>query len=225
MPAERFYLNAPLASQTNVCLNDTEHHHLAHVMRCAIGDEVELINGKGDLASARITAIEKRSTTLEILSSAHHPPLHPFIALAIPLMRPSKLEWVIEKGTELGTDTFHLFAADHSEKDSLSMAALERLRILTLSALKQSGRLYLPTLELHPLLDSLLTGHVLFGDPIATTPITSAKQPTIFFSGPEKGFSSRELALLRAKAKSVRLNPNTLRAETAPIAAIAILRN
>lgn len=225
MGKERFYLNAPLEPQTEVHLSETEHHHLAHVMRCEVGDEVELVNGKGSLATARTLALGKRSTTLKILSVAHHPPFSPAIALAIPLMRPSKLEWVIEKATELGADTFHLYTADQSEKDSLSTAAFERLRALTLSALKQSDRLYLPTFELHPRLDSLLSGHALFGDPTSTTPLTAVKEPTIFFSGPEKGFSSRELTLLRAKARGVRLNPNTLRAETAPIAAIAILRN
>jgi 16S rRNA (uracil1498-N3)-methyltransferase len=189
---------------------------------------VELVNGQGALAKARIRDLDKQLAALEILSSTHfHRPAS--ISLAVPLMRPAKLEWVVEKGTELGADAFIFYRADLSEKDSLSEHQIERLRHLSISALKQSGRLYLPSFEVAASLVPLFSrdARFLFGDVRPAEPLTPepTTRPTIFVTGPEKGFSPSELALLEKRAKGVRVNPNILRAETAPIAALSILAN
>jgi 16S rRNA (uracil1498-N3)-methyltransferase len=228
MPAERFYLNADFVKGASVCLTGTEHHHLSHVMRLRPGEEVELVNGRGGLSVARIADADKQLTTLDILSLSKTPPSPVALIAAVPLMRPSKLEWVLEKGTELGADAFCLYRADHSEKDTLSEHQIDRLRNVTISAMKQSGRLYLPPLEVLPHLESIFEreGQFLFGDirPNAL-PLVGALDPTIIFiTGPEQGFSEGELHLLDQKARGVRINPNILRAETAPIAAMSILK-
>lgn len=228
MPAERFYLNADFNVGSSVCLMGNEYHHLVHVLRLRNGEEVELANGRGFLARAKISDIEKEIATLEILSENRFPPASIQLISAIPLMRPSKLEWVIEKGTEIGAHSFLLYCADYSEKNSLSEHQIERLRHLSISALKQSGRLYLPALEVLPHLESVLSkeGDLIFGDIRDSAPLLSSlelKTSTLFITGPEKGFSKRELLLLDQKAKGFRINPHTLRAETAAIAGLSIL--
>ena len=227
MPAERFFLPAEFSIGTRVCLSGHEHHHLSRVMRLAVGDEAELVNGTGGLATGRIAEVERELTTLEIKAASKTAPSPAPLILAIPLMRPSKLEWVVEKGTELGGDAFLLYNADHSEKDSLSEHQIERLRNLTISALKQSGRLYLPAIEILPRLEALFShrARYLFGDTRPAPPLspTKSEEPILFITGPEKGFSKREQSLLDQKAAGVRINPNILRAETAPLAALSIL--
>jgi len=144
-------------------------------------------------------------------------------------MRASKLEWVVEKGTELGANAFLFYTAVHSEKDELSSNQLERLRYLAISALKQSGRLYLPSFEIVPDLSALFVkeARFLFGDPRAKDRFEFASlkgtPEIVFVTGPEQGFSAEELAVLDKYAKGVRLSANVLRAETAPIAAASML--
>ncbi|MBI3508317.1 MAG: 16S rRNA (uracil(1498)-N(3))-methyltransferase [Chlamydiia bacterium] len=226
MPVDRFYLNASL--QGTVTITDTEHHHI-HVLRLAIDETVELINGQGDLAQARIVEQTKSKTVLHILTTEHQPPPYPKLGVAIPLMRPSKLEWVLEKGTELGADVFYLYTAEHSEKESLSEHQRERLCAIAVAAMKQSGRLYLPHIEILPNLEAVFRceAALYFGDVHPQSPwlqLQAEKSPFhLFITGPEKGFSEKEHALLTERAKGRRLSHNILRAETAPIAALALL--
>lgn len=230
MPLDRFYLNCDYLPESAVHLSDAEHHHLARVVKCSVGETVQLVNGRGSIAEAKIEKVEKRATTLRIFSVKTAQVEQSPIRMVVPFMRPSKMEWVIEKGTELGADSFILYRAAHSEKGEISEHQRERFYLLMISALKQSGRLFLPHLEILPHLKSALEceDRIFFGDPVAPiAPLTSIfqqkNQPTLFVTGPERGFSSDELSLLRQRGSAVRINPHILRAETAPLAALAIL--
>lgn len=220
MPAERFYIDADLTG--TLLLEGTEHHHLAHVMRIRVGQEIELVNGRGALATVKVTALTKHDATLAVLSASQTPVPEPKRILAIPFMRLSKLEFIIEKCTELGADAFWLYSAQHSDKGDLSEHQLERLIHIAIAAMKQCGRLDLPSLKIVPHFADLFGSPFtyLFGDtrPNAKQIIPSEK--IVFISGPEKGFSEKELKLLDQHATGVCLHRNILRAETAPIAAI-----
>jgi 16S rRNA (uracil1498-N3)-methyltransferase len=224
---ERFYTTDKFLAGSTIYLSGNEHHHLSRVMRMREGDEIELVNGTGSLASAKVLKIDKERTSVHIDKVEHSPLPKSQIMLGIPFMRPSKLEWVIEKGTEVGADAFYLYPADHSTQDSLSDHQIERLRNITISALKQSGRLHLPHLEILSHLESLLKkeAEVFFGDVRSSTLLfkQGSNEPSLFVTGPESGFSKEELELLRTKGNGVRINQNILRAETAPIVALSIL--
>ncbi len=225
MPADRFYFEGVLTP--NISVEGAEFHHLK-VMRIAVGEEVEIVNGKGSLAKAKLIQLEKNRAHFELtdINTTPRPPFHRI--LGIPLLRANKLEWIIEKGTELGADAFYLYPADHSEKLQLSANQLERLNHIIVSGLKQSGRLFCPTLEIFASFKELFAteGTILYGDvdPAASSLLkTQLTSTVLFITGPERGFSDKEEALLKEKALGVSLNPYTLRAETAPIAAISIL--
>jgi 16S rRNA (uracil1498-N3)-methyltransferase len=219
MPAERFYKDIDLHGL--ISIEGAEHHHLAHVMRVRIGDEIEVVNGRGGLARAKVIAISRHDASLEILTASQTSTLASKLSLAVPLMRPSKLELVIEKCTELGADAFYLYPAQYSEKDDLSQHQVDRLHLIAISAMKQCGRLDLPPLKLVDSLNDLLImpAIFLFGDTRPNTEFHREKENVVFITGPEKGFSTKELELLDKKAKGVRLHRNILRAETAPIVA------
>jgi 16S rRNA (uracil1498-N3)-methyltransferase len=227
MPHNRYFTTTPLNQGASLSLEGGEFHHLAHVMRAQVGDSLELVNGKGDLASARVEKIEKKSATLLITSLHHEERSQRKIILAQALPRASSLEWILEKGTELGADAFWLFPGMRSEKKSLAPTQFQRLLTHLISAMKQCGRLDLPELLLKPPLIewSAPPGLLLFGDTRPTAhplPPLKNEQSTLFFIGPEKGFDPKELHFLEETlhATGVKLHKNTLRVETAALTAL-----
>jgi 16S rRNA (uracil1498-N3)-methyltransferase len=221
--AERFYLRQEFEPHLIVSLKDAEHHHLK-VIRLRSDEEIELVNGTGTLAQARILKIDKEHTSLEILSIKKHEKIDRKISLGIPFMRPSKLEWIIEKGTEIGADAFFLYPAENSTQEFLNHQ-IERFGNIMISALKQSKRLFLPHLEILPHLDTLFKK----GIPIYfgctrkdVVPIPSIEGDLLFITGPESGFSNQEIVLLSKVGRGIRLNCNILRAETAPLVALSL---
>lgn len=224
MPVERFY--APFDLKGTVQLQGAEHHHLVNVLRIRTKEEVELVNGRGELAKAQVETISRHDTTLKILSCIHKTLPPPRLKLALPLMRLSKLELVIEKCTELGSDSFLLYRADFSEKSDLSEHQFERLEYIAISAMKQCGRLDLPPIELTTFEKILaLDETLLFGDTRLENITHFPQGKFIFITGSERGFSEKELLALERRGRGIKLNKNILRAETAPIAAAAICTN
>jgi 16S rRNA (uracil1498-N3)-methyltransferase len=195
-------------------------------MRIKAGESVELIDGKGTLATARVKTPGKETSLLEISTSIQATPSKELI-LAQALPRPNLLDWILEKGTELGATQFWLFPGELSEKKELSAHQLQRLTTLTIAAMKQSGRLFLPQIHLKPALAKWpsLPGQVFYGDTRSSAPklTCNPQDPITFFIGPEKGFSSKEIDHLEQtlKAKGVKLHDNILRTETAGLVALS----
>ena len=217
MPENRYFIDQPLKQGESLQIPKEELKHL-RVMRKQPGDSIELVNGRNQLAQATLTDLETAT-----LTAVHQTAPSREIILALGLLRPKNLDWVIEKGTELGATSFWLFPAQKSEKKGLSENQQSRLRHLTISALKQCGRLDLPSIILKPTLSDWdpLPIPLFYGDLEATTPF-APKGSVIIAIGPESGFTSHELqTLLSLGGTSIRLSSNTLRAETAAICALS----
>jgi len=222
MPENRFYLNEPF-DKKSVYLENEELYHLK-VMRTDPGDIVELVNGQNQLAQAELITLDKQRATLNLLDITTSAPPSRQIILALAYLRPKNLDLVIEKGTELGATAFWLFPGERSEKESLTPNQLQRLHTLTISALKQCGRLDLPQIHQHPPLlkwAQLPSCELYFGDLNSQAPFHPTSSSAIFI-GPEKGFSPQESQWLCQKAKGIRLNPHILRAETAALCALSL---
>lgn len=222
MPVDRFFLDSSFSENKDYRLDATESHHLLKVTRHQLGDEIELINGKGDLAKAKISTIDRKEAIVTIDSTKQLLLPSPTFELAIGLMRSSKLEWIVEKATELGAIAFLFFKADLSEKENFSESNLKRLQSITIASIKQSGRLYLPTISYFPNLKTVLEkkegAFCLYGDVSGNEQLIDQEKKILFITGPESGFSEKEKNLLSKKAKPFSLSNYTLRAETAPIA-------
>jgi 16S rRNA (uracil1498-N3)-methyltransferase len=216
----RFFYDGEFSDQ--ILLTGQEAHHAAKVMRVRIGDNIEIANGRGSFAKA-VVAHVGRDVTLNIKDVQTRPEPSPKIILAAAFIKPSSMEWMVEKATELGASEFWLFPGDGSEKKEVSPHALERLHLITISALKQCGRLYLPKITIKPPLTkwSRPQEQLFFGDVSeAAKPLPKIDKPSIFVVGPEKGFSEKETDYLKS-AIGVKLHDNILRAETASLAFLA----
>lgn len=235
MPAERYFIDEDLSEHSQKILKGNEFHHLARVMRTKKGESVELVNGRGMLAYATVLEIKKELAALQIERLVIEPIEPARVILAQALPKPERLAFILEKGTELGVDEFWLFPGQLSASKEIFPHQQERIRALTIAAMKQCGRLTLPSIQLKPPLTqwSSIEGQGFFGDLSEEAPLfasfqsqLSSKIPLIFFTGPESGWSDKEMTLLKEKgAKGVKLHPNILRTDTASIAAISLIQH
>lgn len=233
MPHDRFFIDTSFTAE-EVFLENDEVHHL-HVLRKEIDDEIELINGHNELATAKIVKSEKKRVIVKIIDrKIVSAPAYPII-LVQSIVRHNRLDTIFEKGTELGVTTFWLLPAEKSEKKMLHENDLLRLRRITISALKQCGRLDLPQILIKPPLARFQKADLIypsfFGDTEESAPHfsqvkTKREEGIIFFIGPESGFSEKELKLFESLGvKGVKLHSNILRTDTASLVALSLIHN
>lgn len=230
MPAYRFFTQTSLKALQEFKMEDLEHRHLKQVMRLEKGDTFEATDGQGHLALCKLIAVEKNYSLAQILQLNFFEKTHELVLLqAMP--KTSNLEWIIEKGTELGLTQICLFQGDRSVQ-KISVDKKKRLETLAISALKQCGRLHLPKIEFIQPIKAWATqfDSVFYGDVSSTSypllkqlsEINESKKLT-FACGPEAGFSKEEIKLMENKGlKKTCLHYNILRAETAPLSFLSL---
>ncbi|WP_297834876.1 16S rRNA (uracil(1498)-N(3))-methyltransferase [Thermomonas sp.] len=236
MRLTRCYLDQPLDVGTTVILPESAAQHLIRVLRLREGDACMLFNGDGHDHDARIVAIGKRETQAEITARRridNESPLR--ITLLQGIARGEKMDWIVQKATELGVARILPVASERSDVRLDEARAHKRhahWQEIAISACEQSGRAVLPELlPTQPLASATRrcdgTGFIL--DPASAASIKSVASTLSTAStlaiGPEGGWSPRDLEQLReAGFCGLRLGPRVLRTETAGIAAIAALQ-
>ena len=236
MRLTRCYLDQPLDVGTTVILPESAAQHLIRVLRLREGDACMLFNGDGHDHDARIVAIGKRETQAEITARRridNESPLR--ITLLQGIARGEKMDWIVQKATELGVSRILPVASERSDVRLDEARAHKRhahWQEIAISACEQSGRAVLPELlPTQPLASATRrcdgTGFIL--DPASAASIKSVASTLSTAStlaiGPEGGWSPRDLEQLReAGFCGLRLGPRVLRTETAGIAAIAALQ-
>jgi len=214
-------------------------HHLAHVLRLGKGDEVEIFDGRGRSFRGRINAIDRASAQVTL-----GPELSPArlrqITLLQGLPKSDKLEWVLQKGTELGASSFAPVQTERSVvrlSGARADARVKRWSQICAEAARQCGRSDVPRVfPVAPLLDAAAalppdTRLLVLDEEQRTVTLAQAfaasigtPQPLGLVVGPEGGLERREVeGLQRLGATAVSLGKRKLRTETAAIAALAIL--
>jgi 16S rRNA (uracil1498-N3)-methyltransferase len=214
----RFFSQNHLIQNEPITLSDEEMHHLKRVLRVRDGEKIELVDGKGSLAEAifddqiiaRKVHHEKKPDTKKVLIQA--------------IPEKNHLDFILEKATEIGITEFHFFPAERSKIKEISDGTLLRMKKITISAMKQSKRLFLPSIHLHSNIASFreLSFPLLLADPNGEHFIKETYETSkAILVGPESGLTSKEIEFFiqECKAKSISLSPNILRAETAAIIA------
>ena len=235
MPAERFFCDQFFDLGDHVLLEEQEFHHAVRVMRLKVGDGIELVNGQGQLARAVFDKVKKHEAQLVIneLENQPKPSFEVILAQAVP--RFNRLDFIVEKGTELGITQLWMFPGKLSERD-LVASQHARLRSVAIAAMKQCGRLHLPMIIFKPLLekwtepDLVPSCAAFFGDIKPKAPLFSEawhqnppSKGMCFFVGPESGFTEQEEEkLLKLKAYGVKLHENILRTDTASLVALSL---
>jgi len=221
-----------------VALSAGEAHHAAHVLRLRAGAAVELFDGRGGRAHGRIADC-RRGSVVVVVRRREAPAARPApqIHLAFAAPKGKRLDWLLEKATELGAASLRptIFERSIPAAESFSQARRDRWLGHCIAAAKQSGLDFLP--ELHPpgALEGLLPDAAgmfgLLGDVTdAARPLrnalsgadTSRRGPILILVGPEGGLTDGERALAVAGGfRPVRLGGTTLRTETAAVALLA----
>ncbi|OKS89472.1 16S rRNA (uracil(1498)-N(3))-methyltransferase [Mucilaginibacter polytrichastri] len=223
-----FYTPDLIAGQSHYQLNEEESKHCIRVLRLEKDSEVQLIDGKGGLYTASIADPHPKRTLLVINSAiqAYQKRNHYLHIAVAPTKNIERLEWFLEKATEIGIDEISLIICQRSERKE---AKVDRLNKIITSAVKQSLKAYHPILnEAIPLVKLLSTpfkgqkfiAHCETGDKID---LKSAIQPHgnyLVLIGPEGDFTPHEIdEALKSDFKAITLGDSRLRTETAALEA------
>jgi 16S rRNA (uracil1498-N3)-methyltransferase len=123
-------------------LTAEESHHCVKVLRLKAGEHVQITDGKGNLYKAEIADANHRACVLRILETHSDPaPIWQLTVVIAPTKNIARIEWLIEKLTEIGITEFIPIITHHSERKVLK---LDRLNKIVVEAMKQSGRNYIP---------------------------------------------------------------------------------
>lgn len=205
-----------------------EHHYLGRVRRARPGDALELLDGAGKRARAHIVAIGDAETVVRVEAIEDVPALPPRVRVLVPLIKGDRMDTCIEKLVEVGADEIVVWPAARAvvKLDGARRASrIEHYQGIAQAAARQCGRARAPTVTADSLASAIagLAGARVVLDPAADrAPFPAADEVTLV-SGPEGGFAPAELDAL-GEFTSIGLGPRVLRAETAPVIAVALLR-
>lgn len=234
MPAYRYYVDNPFSINVPVRLIGQEHQHFFKVMRGRVGDQIEVVNGRYQLGFADVLEIKRSESIINIVKIETGKPSTFKYIVAQGIAKLNRLEFIVEKCTELGATEFWLFPTERSEKHNLTKAQIERLNYIIISAMKQCGRLDAPKLIVKPEFHdwktdaniSLFYGDVSEEAPHFSSALSKIDRTILFIVGPESGFSLNECNEFKErKAQGVKLCNHILRTDTASITAIAIAQH
>lgn len=233
----RFLLPPEACRGDLVALDEADSHHAARVLRLQAGDEVEVLDGAGARLRCRLATAGRKAVTAAVEARGFEPP-EPFtVTLALALLRGRAMDYAIQKATELGARIIQPLAAERCVMHVAPGEAAAKLagwRATAVEACKQCGNPWLPEFRAPVpvaelprtagtgalLVASLKPSRRRVADALAARPTS-----VTVCVGPEGDFTHAEYALLLrdAGAQPVTLGPHVLRADTAAIAALALV--
>lgn len=238
----RFFVSPDALTSESVLLDQEESHHLARVLRLQQGETIELFDGTGALYTGKIEKLGKR-VAVSLESQKHHQVEQQggSVILCQGDLKGGKMDFLVEKATELGVERFIPFSAGRSQ-GRLDEARLKQRRQRRLSivkkACKQSGRVRFMKVDEELGFAELLGINFdpsyrkfIFWEKEESLKLAEAvggqkDTPVCLMIGPEGGFSDEEAALAQSSGwQPVSLGDLTLRAETATISAVAIVNH
>jgi 16S rRNA (uracil1498-N3)-methyltransferase len=201
-------------------------NYLAAVLRLSAGDKVKLFDDRTGEWLAEIVEAGRKRVTLKVGEKLRERENVPDLWLLFAPVKRGRIDWLVEKATELGAARLVPVVTRRTVVDRLN---LDRLRAHAIEAAEQCERTALPELAEPRKLEALLRDWpaerlVYFADESGGEAFAPVPGPAAILIGPEGGFTEEERAAIRAlpQARPISLGPRILRADTAALAAISL---
>lgn len=227
----------PLESGKELLLDKNQSNYLINVLRMKAGDAVLVFNGRDGEWRAKLANASKKAVVLMIDEQLRVQPRSSTLDYCFAPLKQARLDYMVQKAVEMGAGRLRPVITAHTQVTRLN---LERMRANVVEAAEQCGILSIPEVmapvKLGTLIDSWLEKDadrtLIFCDegdegdgPIALLRSLKAKKQAVLI-GPEGGFSEEERHMLKANdfVMSIPLGPRILRADTAAVAALAVVQ-
>ncbi|MBI4365671.1 MAG: 16S rRNA (uracil(1498)-N(3))-methyltransferase [Deltaproteobacteria bacterium] len=244
----RVYIDAPLAAGKKVSLGRDQANHLVNVLRLKAGDAVLLFNGRDGEWQAELAAVGKRALTVAVGKHVREQPMPLDLHFMFAPLKHARLDYLVQKAVEMGVSRLQPVITRHTQVARVNLA---RMQANAIEAAQQCGVLTLPEIK-EPVSFKTVAGtadaerllvfcdeDAAVKDPVAALaqarptaqallPAEAARLalPLAVLIGPEGGFAEDEREALRKRPNVLRLalGPRILRADTAAVAALALVQ-
>ncbi len=237
MTQRRFFIPPAAISDNAAILEGPEAHHIRKVLRLSPGAFITLFDGTGRIYKAKIEAIDRETVKASLVETCAVSDDRPNLHLCMGLLKGKKMDFIIQKATELGVSSIRPFLSDHSAVKPPGDSKENRWQRIALEACKQCNRPAppdcLPLTEFPAVINTPGTfdRKLMLWEREKKQGLDQIIKPSsppgsvLFLVGPEGGFSDTEHELaVTAGFMPVTLGSRTLRAETAGFAAMVILQ-
>lgn len=213
-------------------LSEDESKHCSQVLRHTVGDEILIFDGVGGQHHAILTHVSKKKCQFDIINSisAKKKPFYIHLAIA-PTKSTDRMEWMVEKLSEIGVDEITFIQTHHSERRKLR---IDRMEKKVISAMKQSKNPFKLILNELTNFDKVIAENKTEENWIAhvapqyghLSEVSFPDKSTLILIGPEGDFSKEELSLaMKNSFIPISLGKNTLRTETAGFVACCLINS
>ena len=230
----RVYLDAPLAAGLAVSFDRGQANYLLNVLRLKHGDALLLFNGRDGEWQARLTGTGKRTLTGVVGERLREQPRPPDLHFLFAPLKHARLDYLVQKAVEMGASRLQPVITRHTQ---VARVNLDRMRANVIEAAQQCGILSVPEVA-DPVAFNGAIGEadrlLVFcdedaevKDPVAALAAAArAGAPLAVLIGPEGGFAEeeRDALLRRPNVVRIALGPRILRADTAAVAALALVQ-
>lgn len=219
----------PQIDQEIIDLPAEEARHAVQVLRKRVGDELDIVDGKGGWYRGLITEVTKRSCSVQLTKTRQETQRAAYhLTMAVsPTKSNDRFEWFLEKATEIGVDTIIPLQCSRTERPKVRIDRYEKVLV---SAMKQSLQAWLPELkELTPfakVIQQFREDQATFigwcNEEVKSPLVDNYQAPTnvLILIGPEGDFTDEEVQMARAGGSlPITLGPTRLRTETAALVA------
>ncbi|MGB7432339.1 MAG: 16S rRNA (uracil(1498)-N(3))-methyltransferase [Ahrensia sp.] len=231
---QRLFLDQPMGQGHALDLDKAQSNYLMNVLRMAAGDTVLVFNGRDGEWRATLQPVSKKTAQLHVDTLERAQSAAPDLHYCFAPLKVGRLDYMVQKAVEMGAGVLQPVLTQHTQNHRLNV---DKMQANALEAAEQCGILALPSCREPLKFDAFLDGWdasrtLIFCDedaatdnPLATlTPLKG--KPIGLLIGPEGGFSDEERAQLREldHVVAIPLGPRILRADTAAVAAMALVQ-
>ena len=232
--SQRLFVDASLSARVGIACSGPQANYLLNVLRLRDGDGVALFNGRDGEWQAQVASIRKRDCTLRVIERLRAQTTGPDVEYLFAPLKHARLDYMVQKATEMGVCRLRPIITRRTIAERVN---LDRMRANVIEAAEQCGILHVPEIVAPVKFESILPGWdttrtLVFCDegaqqenPVAQLAQLPPLTPLAVLIGPEGGFDpvERQVLLKQPYTLAICLGPRIMRADTAAVAALALV--